>query len=453
MVGYLPEYRIGQFNADAATNLTDLILFSAEPTPEGGLDLGALGRARWEPFQELRSGRGVRLHLAIGGWGRSRHFARVALSEERRQAFAGAVLQACRDRELDGVDLDWEHPSNAAEEAGYGQLLEVLHKELSPSRRTVSVTVAGWQKLTPLAIRSADFVQLMAYDQPGAHATFEGMLADTRKLDALGVPRGKRVLGLPFYGRHRTQRENTLTYGEIVSRFAPLPTADEVMGLAFNGPETIRRKVALARDEGYAGVMIWEIGQDAAGPASLLRVINEEGNGPASTLMAVGRKVAAQGFQTLSQQLMGAMARGGATNAIEFCSTRAMPLTLGVGTSNRVVLQRVSHAPRNPGNAADASEAALVMRFQEEFRRSSNAPASGPYPAPLIRTNASGKPVFYAPIVLGNPLCLQCHGSTGTDIAPPTLELLRRKYPGDKATGFRPGDVRGLWKVGLTEEP
>lgn len=451
IVGYLPDYRVAGFDARACAALTDLIVFSSEPTAEGGLDLSRLKGVSWTELQAFKHRDHVRLHLAVGGWGRSRHFGKVSTTPALRVAFAQAVGKACADLQLDGIDLDWEHPSNAAEEEGYGLLMSELRAVLAPRGLALSVTVAGWQKLTPLVIQTADFVQLMAYDQPGAHSTLDGALADVGKLRSMGVPRSKLVLGVPFYGRHRTDRNRTPTYREIVERWKPAAGVDEVEGICFNGPETMRRKVAYARDEGMAGVMIWEVGQDAVGEASLLKAVSAEIGGRAAQQMVVGRKVVGQAFQLLSGQLMGAMAKGGPTHAIDFCSTRALALTLGVGSSNEVVLQRVTHAPRNPANAASPLEQELIARFQAELRVGTNSPPVPP--APVIRTNAAGSRVFYAPIVLSNPLCLQCHGAPGREIAAATAEAIGQRYPVDRATGFRMGDVRGLWKVEFPAEP
>lgn len=66
---------------------------------------------------------------------------------------------------------------------------------------------------------------------------------------------------------------------------------------------------------------------------------------------------------------------------------------------------------------------------------------------PEVIRNADGSRAFLAPIVLGNPLCLQCHGAPGKDITAETLAAIQKLYPDDKATGFQPGDLRGLWRV------
>jgi len=279
VVGYLPEYRAPGLDFSKLVGLTDLIVFSAEPEASGALDLSRLKAVPWPELHALRSRHQTRLHLAIGGWGLSRHFKTVAASPGLRSTFSQQALKTASDLHLDGIDLDWEHPANPAEVEDYGRLLSDLRDTLAPKGLSLAVTVAGWQRLTPLAIRSADLVQLMAYDRPGHHSTFEGTLADLASLARQGVPRAKTVLGLPLYGRHITQRDQTLTYQELLQRFAPAPGADEAGGYAFNGPETLRRKVAHARDEGLAGVMIWELGQDAPGDKALLPAVIAEATG------------------------------------------------------------------------------------------------------------------------------------------------------------------------------
>ncbi len=49
------------------------------------------------------------------------------------------------------------------------------------------------------------------------------------------------------------------------------------------------------------------------------------------------------------------------------------------------------------------------------------------------------------------PACLKCHGLPGKDIDANTLALLQKKYPEDKATGYKLGDLRGAWKISFSK--
>jgi chitinase len=271
VVGYLPDYRA--FDSVSTHGLSDLILFSATPTAKGELDLSRLKKMPWSKLRAFKTQQRVRLILCVGGWERSANFAPVAAANEMRQKFVGSVVKVCLDERLDGVDLDWEHPKNEAEQEGYAKLLTELHQAFEPHGLMLSVTIAAWQKLPPKAFEVVDWVNLMAYDHSGRHSTFEGAQADVKKLIDAGVPTRKLTLGLPFYGRDTVKHNRVLTYREIVAKHKPEPAVDEIDNLYFNGSETIARKTRYAIESGLAGVMVWELGQDAEGDESLLKVI------------------------------------------------------------------------------------------------------------------------------------------------------------------------------------
>jgi GH18 family chitinase len=275
IAGYLPEYRVDEFDAEALAGLTDLLVFSAEPTAEGGLDLARLKNVPWEKLHDFKSERGVRLTLCVGGWGRWGGFASVAQSAEKRRAFAAACVRICRERRLDGVDLDWEFPQGEAQQQDYAELLRELHQAFQPEKLTLSVTVAGHQQLPAAAIKAVDWVQIMAYDHDGRHSTYDDAVGDVELRLKRDVPREKIVLGVPFYGRHTKRRSQSLTYREILAKYKPAAEDDEVSGYYFNGPATIDRKTDYALREKLGGVMIWELGQDARGENSLLKVIRQ----------------------------------------------------------------------------------------------------------------------------------------------------------------------------------
>ena len=153
-----------------------------------------------------------------------------------------------------------------------------------------------------------------------------------------------------------------------------------------------------------------------------------------------GKAIAGQAFALLSTNLARAIGEGGVTNALAYCSERAYPLTALIADTNQVRLQRLTHRPRNPSNEVRSAELGILREFQLALGR-------GGQPGPVVRTGADDTVVFYSPIVLTNPLCLQCHGAVGTDIQPATAALLATLYPQDQATGFKLGDLRGLWRI------
>ena len=159
-----------------------------------------------------------------------------------------------------------------------------------------------------------------------------------------------------------------------------------------------------------------------------------------------GRAIAAEAQKELGSRLMRAVGEGGFTNALEVCSVEALPLTRLVADRNGVTIARVSHKARNPLDKATPEEMDLIRSFQTLLEEQSE---------PLIPVVQSGDAAtvrFYAPILINNPLCLNCHGTEESDIQSATLSTIRRLYPEDQATGFKYGDLRGLWRIDIPRE-
>jgi chitinase len=226
-------------------------------------------------LKRLREDHQVKVHLCIGGWDRSQGFAAIAATEESRRRFATGLTAYCRKHQFAGADLDWEHPENAPEATNYGRLLGAIAVAFKPAGLRLTAAMAGWQTLTPEAIAAVDAIHLMSYDNPGKHSTFEGAKADVRKMRDQGLPASKIRLGLPFYGRGITERDMAKTYAGIVAAAPGSADTNESQGMYFNGPSMIRAKTRFAKDQRLGGVMIWEMGQDAPGDGSLLKVIDE----------------------------------------------------------------------------------------------------------------------------------------------------------------------------------
>ncbi|HEV3022178.1 MAG TPA: glycosyl hydrolase family 18 protein [Pirellulales bacterium] len=275
VIGYLPEYRMRHLDPDVGKYLTDLVYFSVEAGPAGEFKRDRLKSEHLATLRAIKKKHGVALFLCVGGWGRSADFAPMAASADARRKFVAAATQFCLENRFDGIDLDWEHPAGDEECGNFAALLAEMKGSFEPHHLQLSIAAAGWQTLPPEAIAAVDRVHLMAYDGDGRHSTPEFARAEVARLIGQGVPAGKICLGVPFYGRAIRDRAKTQTYAEIVRRHQPAPEVDEVDGIYFNGPVTIARKTNEAIESKLGGIMVWELGQDAAGDQSLLRAIQK----------------------------------------------------------------------------------------------------------------------------------------------------------------------------------
>ena len=124
------------------------------------------------------------------------------------------------------------------------------------------------------------------------------------------------------------------------------------------------------------------------------------------------------------------------TTAVRFCAENAQRLTDSISNELGYSIKRVSPMNRNDLNAV--SEADLVAYKFFEKSKSSGQLAKSHFD--------SATQTYYAPIVLGMPLCLQCHG-TQTDRNPRAYALIEEFYPKDRAVDYSLGDLRAVWKV------
>lgn len=277
VVGYLPHYRGDVFRREQAKHLTDLILFSVEPKPDGTLDESRLPAKFVASVQRKTAETDVRKLVTVGGWGKSTAFATVTAQSELRERLVRNLSKLCDRHDLDGIDVDWEHPTSEEEHAAFARFLHQLREALGPHGRLVTVAMAPWKPLSDEALSAVDRIHLMTYDNGGRHSTLDLAFDSVDRLLDRGIPAEKICLGIPFYGRpFEGPFGETTTYAEIVSRSTLRPSDNEANGIYFNGPELVARKVRLARRLGLGGVMIWELGQDVADPQrSLLNAIDQ----------------------------------------------------------------------------------------------------------------------------------------------------------------------------------
>tara|TARA_R110000744_G_scaffold169588_3_gene287504 strand:+ start:2419 stop:3423 length:1005 start_codon:yes stop_codon:yes gene_type:complete len=152
----------------------------------------------------------------------------------------------------------------------------------------------------------------------------------------------------------------------------------------------------------------------------------------------LGMKYALETQKLLGKNLMGTLQNKRVEEAVVFCNERAYPLTDSMATNFNARIKRVSDKPRNPDNRANATELVHIETFKDKV-------AAGESFDPILKEE-NGKIYFYYPIVT-NTMCLNCHGTREKDVAPEVLTHLSRLYPDDKATGYGPDEVRGIWSI------
>lgn len=152
---------------------------------------------------------------------------------------------------------------------------------------------------------------------------------------------------------------------------------------------------------------------------------------------------AAQAFSgELRGALQSAMQGGDPASAVEVCHAVAPAIAEEVMRTHGVRLGRIAlpGRNRNPQQAAQGWQLAALQEMQA-------AVAAGARPGEHVLVRRDGLPEGVAlRMVRGiatEEVCVTCHG---TAIAAPIREAIARRYPGDAATGFAVGDLRGaLW--------
>jgi len=155
-----------------------------------------------------------------------------------------------------------------------------------------------------------------------------------------------------------------------------------------------------------------------------------------------GKEMAMQTKSQLGSNLMAAVKERGSEGAVEFCNTKAYPLTDSMAVALGAKIKRVSDKPRNPANSANDEELNYIVNAKAHL-------AKGEAVSPQL-TDLGETMVGYYPITT-NAMCLKCHGEPKTQINEATLEVLNALYPEDKAKGYGENELRGIWVVEMNK--
>jgi chitinase len=273
VIGYT-TYWSGAADDIAFDKLTHVNYAFALPNPDGSLH-PLDNPAKLRSLVERGKKSNVQVFISVGGWmnGDPGPFVKLTADSASRKIFIRSLTDLLDQYALDGVDIDWEHPTPATSELYetlMGELSDALHSRGKKLTSAVVGHAGGGDAIPARVFDAVDWLNVMAYDlNKFDHSTYDQALAAVAYWRKRGLPASKLVLGVPFYGKPSEQ-----SFAKLVSLGAD-PNADVWQDQGYNGLATIRRKTNLCFDRGLGGIMMWELAHDTPGEHSLLGAIDE----------------------------------------------------------------------------------------------------------------------------------------------------------------------------------
>jgi hypothetical protein len=153
-------------------------------------------------------------------------------------------------------------------------------------------------------------------------------------------------------------------------------------------------------------------------------------------VIKLGNESTATLVQTLGKNMKEHMKKGGPMDALNFCSNEAYSLTESVNKklNSNVKIKRVSTEFRSVANKPDANEK-IVLDSLMELQKSGVI-----LPQYIVQKVGEKSFKYYKPIMIDNGVCLKCHGNLEDE---KIKTAISKRYPQDKAVGYKMNDLRG----------
>lgn len=263
----------------------------------------------------------LKVTLAIGGWNEgSLKYSKLAADPERRKKFVQNAMEFVLHYGFDGLDLDWEYPTQRdgkpEDRENFSKLVMELSSAFKKKNLLLTSAIGAPIKIIDQAYdikllsNHLDFLHIMCYDYHGAWDKKVGPNAPLSSDDSLdiehtiehlitlGASPGKIVLGLPFYGRSfiehadgtadetgfqgpYTRENGFLGYNEVCTvvkngtwklswdtktaeAYARLevPEKNHTKVIAYDTSRSIANKVRYGVRQELGGFMVWSLDTD-----------------------------------------------------------------------------------------------------------------------------------------------------------------------------------------------
>ncbi|MBO1510264.1 glycosyl hydrolase family 18 protein [Metabacillus bambusae] len=306
LIGYVQDFR--DPNTINYSKLTHIIFSFAHPAKDGSLLMnGDSAMSNLRAMVQEAHKRDTNVMLAVGGWyhingGESYEYFKAAISNPTSRTKLINELVGFTEREnLDGIDIDFEHPRSKEDAKNLDTFMKTLSDNLHSKNKELSIavyskihSVTGTEIASviyePTMFNYVDHVNIMAYDGQwdgeynaanlSPYPFVENIVSYWSTLFAKhGIKKEKLVLGVPFYAQPEDVSIKQVSYAAIINSNPENAKRDTVKmngtTYHYNGVTTIQKKTNLALDNGFGGMMLWELGHDAEGSHSLTNVISQ----------------------------------------------------------------------------------------------------------------------------------------------------------------------------------
>ncbi|MDO5978092.1 glycoside hydrolase family 18 protein [Flavivirga spongiicola] len=270
----------------------------------------------------------LKILISVGGWSWSKNFSDAVLTEASREKFANSAISFMKRHNIDGIDLDWEYPGlpgagnvhRPEDKENFTAILKLLREKLdgiATSENQYLLTIASGASQNYLdhtnmkeAHKYLDFINIMTYDfhgggeaKTGHHANLNPSNSDDNPLVVsvvkavqehvnAGIPIGKIVLGVPFYGRwwkganpmnnglYQKTKGTTGSYNynaiidsinsnkgytEYWDEAAKAPyiwRQKDSLFITYDNAKSLKYKVDFVNDKQLGGIMFWQFNGD-----------------------------------------------------------------------------------------------------------------------------------------------------------------------------------------------
>ena len=282
-------YNRGRISTESLRASDDLIFLNVHPKKDGSLSFEnprmfwGKGAATWEELiQSVRAKvKGTKAKLRLGA--SSGEWKAMVADETARTVFAKNIKKVLQQHKLDGIDLDFEWAENAKEYEDYSQAILKM-REVLGDRYIFSVSLHPvCYKISQEAIAAVDFISLQCYGPSPVRFPIEKYCSDIQMVLDYGIPKGKLVAGVPFYGVTKDNSKKTEAYFSfvqdgLVTGLAQNEVTYKADVYVFDGQDNIRTKTRYAKEQGLRGMMSWDLATDLplSDSRSLLKAMIEE---------------------------------------------------------------------------------------------------------------------------------------------------------------------------------